>query len=70
MLGNLAQCKNMADCTRLAIIIGLVLFIQMFILRYFWNKALVPHVSVLRPISTLTDALMLSVGIGVVTLLT
>ena len=69
MLRNLAQCKNMADCTRLAIIVGLALFIQMFLLRYFWNKALVPHVSVLRSIPTLTDALMLSVGFGIVTLL-
>ena len=70
MLGNLAQCKNTADCTRLIIVVILVLIIQMFLLRFFWNKALVPHVSVLRPITTLVDALMLSVGIGVVTLLT
>ena len=70
MLRDLAQCKNMADCTRLVLVIALILVLQMFLLRFFWNKALVPHVSVLRPISTLTDALMLSVGVGVVTLLT
>ena len=70
MLRDLAQCKNMAECTRLVLVIALILVLQMFLLRFFWNRALVPHVSVLRPISTLTDALMLSVGVGVVTLLT
>ena len=70
MLKNFAQCKNMSDCTRLVIMIALVLVFQMFLLRFFWNKALVPHVTILRPIPTLTDALMLSLGIAVVTALT
>ena len=69
MLANLLNCKNASDCSRLLLTIALVLFIQMFLLKFFWNKAMVPHISVLRPITTLTDALMLSIGVSVVTAL-
>ena len=69
MLKSFLNCKNSGDCLRLAIIVLIVLFIQMFLVKYFWNKALVPHITVLKPITSLMDALMLSVGISTVTAL-
>lgn len=69
MLANLLNCKSGDECIRLLLNIAIILFIQMFLLKYFWNKALVPHVSVFRPITTLMDALMLSLGVSVVTAL-
>ena len=69
MLKSFLNCKNSGDCLRLAIIVLIVLFMQMFLVKYFWNKALVPHITVLKPITSLMDALMLSVGISTVTAL-
>ena len=69
MLKSFLNCKNSGDCLRLTIIVLIVLFLQMFLVKYFWNKALVPHITVLKPITSLMDALMLSVGISTVTAL-
>ena len=69
MLGKFLNCKNTEECARLILVIVLVLMIQMFLLKYFWNKALVPHITVLKPISTLTQALMVAIGLSLVTAL-
>ena len=70
MLNSFLTCKNSGECLKLALIVLFVLFIQMFLVKYFWNKALVPHITVLKPITTLMDALMISVGISTITALT
>lgn len=69
MLGKFLNCKNTEECARLILVIVLVLIIQMFLLKYFWNKALVPHITVLKPINTLTQALMVAIGLSLVTAL-
>ena len=69
MLNSFLNCKNSGDCLRLVSIVLMVLFIQMFLVKYFWNKALVPHITILKPITSLLDALMLSVGFSTVTAL-
>lgn len=42
----------------------LVVIISAFLVKFFWNRALVPHVTVLKPVKTLLDALLLSVGLN------
>ena len=69
MLNLFMNCKNSGDCLRLVMTVLVVLILQMFLVKYFWNKALVPHITVLKPITSLLDALMLSVGISTVTAL-
>lgn len=69
MLGKFLNCKNTEECARLILVVLLVLMIQMFLLKYFWNKALVPHITVLKPINTITQALMLAIGLSLVTAL-
>ena len=44
----------------------LIIIISAFILRWLWNKVLVPHVNVLRPVQTLLDAFLLSIAIAVI----
>ena len=44
----------------------LVIIISAFILRWLWNKVLVPHVTVLKPVQTLLDAFLLSIAIAVI----
>lgn len=41
----------------------LIILLSTFLLKYFWNKSLVKHISVLKPISSMSDALALSVGL-------
>jgi hypothetical protein len=44
----------------------LIIIISAFILRWLWNKVLVPHVTVLKPVQTLLDAFLLSIAIAVI----
>lgn len=44
----------------------LVLLISTFLLKFFWNRGLVPFVSILRPLKNLQEALLLSIGLMVV----
>jgi hypothetical protein len=69
MIKQLFNCRNTEECIRVITVLAIVLLIQMLLIRYFWNNALVPHVTVLKPINTVTDALMLSLGISLVTAL-
>jgi len=44
----------------------LMIIISAFILRWLWNKVLVPHVTVLKPLETLLDAFLLSIAIAII----
>jgi len=43
----------------------LVVLITTFIIRFTWNNSLVKHITVLKPLQTFTDALLLSITINV-----
>jgi hypothetical protein len=42
-----------------------MVLISTFLLRFLWNQALVKHVTVFKPVTSLTDAFLLSLGLGV-----
>ncbi len=65
MLQKLLDCKTPTDCIQVLIVLALIVLVNMFILRFFWNSSLVKHISVLRPISTLMDAFMLSIALTI-----
>jgi hypothetical protein len=44
----------------------LIIIISAFILRWLWNKVLVPHISALKPVESLLDAFLLSIAIAVI----
>lgn len=44
----------------------LIIIISAFILRWLWNKVLVPHISVFKPVESLLDAFLLSIAIAVI----
>ena len=35
-----------------------------FFLKFLWNKTLVPHISVFRPVGSLLDTFLLAVGLA------
>lgn len=64
MLSNIAKSRNLQEMIEALIVFILLVLISTFVLRFFWNRALVKHISVLKPLTTLLDALMLSIAIN------
>lgn len=44
----------------------LVILISTFLLKIFWNNGMVPFITILKPIKTMQEALMLSLGLMIV----
>ena len=42
------------------------IFITLFIIRFLWNRYLVKHVTILKPITSFKDAFMLSLALGLI----
>lgn len=66
MLRDLANAKKMNEAVTEILVFILSILISTFVLRFAWNKSLVKHVTVLKPINTFLDAFILSLAISVV----
>jgi hypothetical protein len=66
MFKDILASRNTTDLVYNLGITLLIIIISAFILRWLWNKVLVPHVNVLRPVQTLLDAFLLSIAIAVI----
>jgi hypothetical protein len=47
-----------------AVVFTIFVIFWTFFLKFLWNQTLVPHVSVLRPVGSLTDTFLLAVGLA------
>jgi accessory gene regulator protein AgrB len=63
MLREIIKTKNRSDAVTELILLLLTLLISTFMLRFLWNRSLVKHISVLKPIENLSDALLLSISL-------
>jgi hypothetical protein len=66
MLRDLANAKKLNQVFTEILVFILSILISTFVLRFAWNKSLVKHITVLKPISTFTDAFILSLAMTVV----
>lgn len=66
MLKDLASCKTPGDCFQALVMFLIVLLVNILIVRFLWNTALVKHITVLRPATTLLDTLLLSVALTLI----
>tara|TARA_B100000405_G_scaffold296311_1_gene251116 strand:+ start:2333 stop:2542 length:210 start_codon:yes stop_codon:yes gene_type:complete len=64
MIRDIVEAKKTEQVITEILVFTLVLLISTFILRYSWNRGLVKHVTVLKPINTFLDALILSIGLA------
>ena len=64
MFSTVANSKNSDDLLRNFVMFLITVLISTFIVRFLWNNALVTHITVLKPISTLTDAFLLSLALN------
>jgi hypothetical protein len=63
MIHDFVNIKSITGFTQWLIIFALVLFINVFIVRFLWNTVLVKHISVLKPVQTLLDTLLLAIAL-------
>ena len=66
MFKELVQAKNRTEALNALIVFALMVIISTFLLRFLWNQALVKHVSVFKPVGSLADAFLLSLGLSVI----
>ena len=64
MIKEIMKAEKSEQVITEVLLFTLVLLISTFILRYSWNRVLVKHVTVLKPINTFLDALILSIGLA------
>tara|TARA_B100001113_G_scaffold112877_2_gene91690 strand:- start:2725 stop:2934 length:210 start_codon:yes stop_codon:yes gene_type:complete len=64
MIKDIMKAEKSEQVITEVLLFTLVLLISTFILRYSWNRGLVKHVTVLKPINTFLDALILSIGLA------
>lgn len=66
MIKDLVKSKSTADAITEILVLLLSILISTLILRLLWNNALVKHITVLKPIKTFVDALLLSIALTVI----
>jgi hypothetical protein len=66
MIQEITKADSKSDALTEFLTFVLMLLISTFILRIVWNRSLVKHITVLKPINTLLDAFILSIGLSVV----
>lgn len=66
MIQEVTKSQNKSDALKEFLIFVLVVLISTFLLRLVWNRSLVKHISVLKPINSLLDAFVLALSIQIV----
>jgi hypothetical protein len=66
MIQEVTKAETKSDALTEFLIFVLTILIGTFLLRLVWNRSLVKHITVLKPIETLLDAFILSLSLAVV----
>jgi hypothetical protein len=66
MIQEVTKAQTKSEMLTEFLIFVLNILIGAFLLRLVWNRSLVKHISVLKPIQTLLDAFILSLSLAVV----
>ena len=66
MIRDIIITKKTEDRITLIVLYTIIIVLSTVLLRYLWNESLVKHITVLKPIKTMLDALLLSIGLMVI----
>ena len=66
MIKEVSKSNTKSDALVEFLIFVLAILISTFLLRFVWNRSLVKHITVLRPIETMLDAFVLAISLAVV----
>jgi hypothetical protein len=65
MIKDITKARTKRQIIEEILIFVLTVLVSTFILRFTWNNSLSKHISVLKPIGSFFDALLLSISIQV-----
>jgi|TARA_B110000503_G_C7075972_1_gene382914 hypothetical protein len=66
MIQEVAKAKSRSEVLSEILTFMLTVLISTFLLRVVWNRSLVKHITVLKPINNLLDAFILSLSLQIV----
>jgi hypothetical protein len=66
MIQEVTKAETKSDALTEFLIFVLIVLISTFLLRLVWNRSLVKHITVLKPISSLMDAFILSLSLQII----
>jgi len=66
MIQEVTKAQTKSDALTEFLTFVLVVLISTFLLRLVWNRSLVKHITVLKPINSLMDAFILAISLQVV----
>jgi len=66
MIQEVTKAKTRSEALMEFLVFVLTILISTFLLRVVWNRSLVKHISVLKPINTMLDAFVLALSLQIV----
>jgi hypothetical protein len=66
VVGKVAKSQNKSDMLTEFLIFVLSILISTFVIRFAWNRSLVKHITILKPISTMFDAFILALSLSII----
>lgn len=65
MIRDIAKAKTTSDMITEILLFMLSILLTTFVLRYLWNRSLVKHITIFKPIDTMLDAFILSISLNI-----
>ena len=66
VLDRVAKSETKSDMLTELILFILNVLIATFVLRFAWNRSLVKHITIFKPIETMLDAFILALSLSIV----
>jgi len=66
VIERVAKSQTKSDMITEILLFILNILIATFVLRYAWNRSLVKHITILKPIATMLDAFILALSLSIV----
>lgn len=63
MFSKVVNSNSTSEFFKNVLLFAILIIIFTFVIKFLWNRALVPHITVLKPVTDLRDALLLSFGL-------
>ena len=66
VIDRVAKSETKSDMLTEFLLFLLNILIATFVLRFAWNRSLVKHITILKPLETMLDAFVLALALNVV----
>ena len=66
VVDRVAKSQTKSDMLTELLLFILNILIATFVLRFAWNRSLVKHITILKPIATILDAFILALSLSIV----